>query len=714
MQRLGAVFIAICMVAISASIGAIFYLSVGLSIPEAAPISFGVLLTLLLIHYQITRVRDRLMLDEQMDDITRLKLGLTKELQDVREMTQRLEDDLSNRMEKEVEPILAELDLIGALVKQLAESCAEIDERVQAGDNQVRDVHDKLRAATQSVKELETLLRASMRNQPERFKFAEEQRSAQALPSPPPARSDDYGSGAYEQERYGDRHPDPRHDMRGEPDAYHPGRDYEAPRGESRSDFERPAPQQPEREEEPSFTRQDEADVRRALALGQIELFMQPIVSLPMRKPMYYESFSRLKRDDGSLITPDVFLPVCRKNGFMPMLDRLAVNEGFRLLRRLVDRGRGVDCFFNLSLESLADSDFFALMRDLFDKNKDLAEHVVLEFSQKDLDSFGMLEDETLQLLRSMGFRFSVDKIGDLTGDFDALSRKGIRFAKVAASILTHKESGRGLDIHPADLSRLLSRKGVELVATHVADETALVSLIDFSVHLAQGNHFAPAKPLKAGADDMRMTSDSQQRAPMAGGQSPQAVVPSRQGQPPRGSQAGMRPQAAPSPYSSQPARQDPGTMGQRSAGGFGSGAAGSSGDYGAGRSGGSGEPEASSRPLGQNPRVAEALRVMANQDPSDSSTREHFRAVLAEAAGLIGPDGGAPQRRGPQSAPVVSTNGARSEQHLPASGEFGLNTAPERGQFLDLSEGDGTRQRAAGAEQPRSTGPGGFERLIR
>ncbi|WP_157967673.1 EAL domain-containing protein [Cohaesibacter intestini] len=655
MQRLGAIFIAVCMVAISTSVGAMLYFRFGLSIPEASPVAFGILLTLLLVHYQISRVRDRMMIEEQMDDLTRLKLTLTKEVQDVRELAHRLESDLDERVNRDIEPVLAELDIIGSLVKQLAESCAELDERVQEGDSKVEAINATVQSAKHSVQELESLLRSSVRAMPQQSEQAasfSEGPASHPRPSQPSA-----------------------HDMGTAPYGY-------------------PEDQMPEPEEE-IIRPEDEAAVRRALALGQIEMFMQPIVTLPMRKPQYYEALARLRSEDGSLLTPDIFLPVCRKNGFLPMLDRLAINETFRMQRRLADRGHMVDCFCNLALASLADGDFFAQLRGLFEQNRDLAEHVILEFSLADMNAFGVLEDETLQLLRSMGFRFSVDQMTTLNADFDKFARKGVRFAKIAAPILTSRDVGHGLDIHPADFSRVLARKGIDLVVTHVETESMLVGLIDFNVQLAQGNHFAPAKAVKgAGSGGDGGTSDNRSQAVGARvGDSPPVRVhgqrnDAQRGEGPRGAGqvnerltngAVAQPQALQAQQAPMPTP----------------------------------DSEASQRRLGDNPRVAQALRAMAKREGGqNSSTRDHFRNVLAEAAGLM--DDG-PARSG-QSLPGAA-NGQRASaapDRLPVSDDYGVKTSTDRGQFLDLGNQPARDQQTRDTRPDASGGGAGFERLIR
>ena len=85
----------------------------------------------------------------------------------------------------------------------------------------------------------------------------------------------------------------------------------------------------------------------------------------------------------------------------------------------------------------------------------------------------------------------------------------------------------------------------------------------------------------------------------------------------------------------------------------------------------------------------------MAADDDNNSETRDHFRAVLAEAAGLIGPGAGAAQGSQSGSAPAVRAvaqdrvqpqRASTRQDRLPATDEFGLKTGTDRGQFIEVS----------------------------
>jgi len=55
-------------------------------------------------------------------------------------------------------------------------------------------------------------------------------------------------------------------------------------------------------------------------------------------------------------------------------------------------------------------------------------------------------------------------------------------------------------DIHPADLSDLLGRFGIDLVAEKIESEGTVVDLLDCDVRFGQGFLFSPPRPVRAEA----------------------------------------------------------------------------------------------------------------------------------------------------------------------------------------------------------------------
>jgi cyclic-di-GMP phosphodiesterase, flagellum assembly factor TipF len=112
----------------------------------------------------------------------------------------------------------------------------------------------------------------------------------------------------------------------------------------------------------------------------------------------------------------------------------------------------------------------------------------------------GPIEYESLASLASRGFRFSMDHVSDLRMEPRELSERGFRFLKVpGATLLRSGHAGSG-DIHPADLSDLLARYHIDLIAERIESESSVVDLLDFDVRFGQGFLFSQPRPVRAEA----------------------------------------------------------------------------------------------------------------------------------------------------------------------------------------------------------------------
>jgi cyclic-di-GMP phosphodiesterase, flagellum assembly factor TipF len=67
----------------------------------------------------------------------------------------------------------------------------------------------------------------------------------------------------------------------------------------------------------------------------------------------------------------------------------------------------------------------------------------------------------------------------------------------VPATLLLDPKSSSTSDIHPSDLSDLLGRFGIDLIAERIEGERAVVDLLDYDVRFGQGFLFAPPRPLR-------------------------------------------------------------------------------------------------------------------------------------------------------------------------------------------------------------------------
>ncbi len=241
------------------------------------------------------------------------------------------------------------------------------------------------------------------------------------------------------------------------------------------------------------------AAVRGAIESGRVDLYLQPIVTLPQRKVRYYEAMSRLNAENGEIVAAADFLPYAEAGSLVPKLDGLAVLRCVQVVRRLLLKNRDIGVFCNLSDATLTDAGFPQLL-ELIDANRAIAPSLIFEFTQSAVRAMGPVEHAGLAALAGRGFRFSMDNLSDLRIEPRELTERGFRFIKAPVALLLNRVGAASTDIQPAEFSDLLGRFGIDLIAERIESESVVVDLLDYDVRFGQGFLFSPPRPVRPDA----------------------------------------------------------------------------------------------------------------------------------------------------------------------------------------------------------------------
>lgn len=238
-------------------------------------------------------------------------------------------------------------------------------------------------------------------------------------------------------------------------------------------------------------------EVRRSVEANRVELYLQPVMIIPQRRVRYYEALTRLKNESGRVILPRDFMPVAEADGLMPIIDNVMLYRSVQVLRRLEKRSSARGLFCNISIHSLLDTEFFGEFIAFMQQHSELSDSMFFEFSQETIENCGPVEMESLAAVAGLGFRFSLDKVRNLDVDFQQLHDTGFRHIKIDSETFLHGMAAAGARIHPVDMKSYLDRFGIQLIIEKIEDETALASVLDHQVRLAQGNLFSEPRPVR-------------------------------------------------------------------------------------------------------------------------------------------------------------------------------------------------------------------------
>ena len=227
--------------------------------------------------------------------------------------------------------------------------------------------------------------------------------------------------------------------------------------------------------------------VRDGLNRDRVDLYLQPIVSLPQRKRRYFECFSRIRAEDGGIIGPERYLEIAEQEGLVDAIDNMLLFRCVQLLRRTQKHKYNVGFFYNVSRHSLGDTAFFHDFIEFMGDNAELAPNLFFEFAQADLAAHDASALDELDRLSDLGFRFSVAQISHLDLNVTALASRHFGFVKVEAAMLLQRIRRQPPEAELRDFKALLDQAGIDLIVEKIEGEAELVELLDYNIDYGQG-----------------------------------------------------------------------------------------------------------------------------------------------------------------------------------------------------------------------------------
>ena len=242
--------------------------------------------------------------------------------------------------------------------------------------------------------------------------------------------------------------------------------------------------------------------LKEALSTDRFTLHAQPIVDVahPGGVPSHYEILLRMTRPDGSLISPNTFLPAAERYQLMPEIDRWVVHNTLTRIRDMeVCRERGMPQLkinINLSGQSICEEQFLAYVADEFAATGVHPELITFEITETAAIANLTRAVHFINRLRHMGCEFALDDFGSGLSSFAYLNSLPVDYIKIDGSFVRNV---RGNTLHQAivtSVNTIAHAMGLKTIAEFVEDEQTLAHLRECGVDYAQGFHIALPRPL--------------------------------------------------------------------------------------------------------------------------------------------------------------------------------------------------------------------------
>lgn len=236
--------------------------------------------------------------------------------------------------------------------------------------------------------------------------------------------------------------------------------------------------------------------LKQALNENRLVFHIEPVVTLPQRRPFGYDLVPRLLMLDGEFADPPDFMPRTGGDGLKRQVEEMALDEAVVIARRAKTSGQPIRLFVPLTHATLQDKRLVEQFVALLDANRAINDALIFAIPQASFKLLGPQEKMILQQLSRIGIGYALTQVGSLRFDFAEI--EGLGFASVRFDATRFlKQPSIYTDFHTNDVAPYARRFHIELCATGVIDEQQLLALFEDSITLAQGPHIAGPGPVR-------------------------------------------------------------------------------------------------------------------------------------------------------------------------------------------------------------------------
>lgn len=236
--------------------------------------------------------------------------------------------------------------------------------------------------------------------------------------------------------------------------------------------------------------------IRDALRHNRVDLYLQPIVSLPHRKRCFFESFIHIRSADGAVIAPAQYSGVAKQEDLSLAIDNMLLFRSVQLLQKARQHNYSTAFFCNISPNTFGDRKFFGDFIEYLETNRDMAPCVVFQLAQSELAAHAEDAAADLQRLFDVGYRMCMNQVADLNFDPSGLAEIGFRFVKVHVDRIL-ESNGIYTPESIRAVKAALDDAGVDLIIEGIETEQALIELLDYNIDLGQGYFFGEPRVSK-------------------------------------------------------------------------------------------------------------------------------------------------------------------------------------------------------------------------
>ncbi|WP_446028506.1 EAL domain-containing protein [Lelliottia amnigena] len=247
--------------------------------------------------------------------------------------------------------------------------------------------------------------------------------------------------------------------------------------------------------------------LQAALEHNEFVLMVQRVQAI--RGDHYHEILLRMPNDNGTLLSPDTFLPVAQEFGLSSRVDLWVLDRTLQFMATHRERLPGMRFAINLSPSTVCRSQFPLEVNRLLKKYAIEAWQVIFEITESSGFGNAVLADQIVKQLQMMGCRIAIDDFGTGYASYARLKSVDADILKIDGSFIRNI-ADNSLDYQiVASICHLARMKKMLVVAEYVESEAIRSAVTALGIDYLQGYLIGKPEPLEELVETQTSLSDA-------------------------------------------------------------------------------------------------------------------------------------------------------------------------------------------------------------
>lgn len=225
--------------------------------------------------------------------------------------------------------------------------------------------------------------------------------------------------------------------------------------------------------------------IKNGLKENKFKAYYQPIVNSQTQEVYKYEALLRYIDEDGTAVSPMLFLDIAKKAKLYPKVIIVMLKEAFELIRNKQKRV-AVNISFDDIISIKTQKKVFALLEE-HQEYTHMLEFEILESEQ--IEDFNAVTN-FIKDVKKYGCMIGVDDFGAGYSNFNMLTNLNIDFVKIDGSLIRDIDKEQNQQIIVNTISRFSREFGFKTVAEFVSSEDIYNKVKEIGIDYCQGYYF--------------------------------------------------------------------------------------------------------------------------------------------------------------------------------------------------------------------------------